>query len=115
MRTACLILLAVAACATPRPEGAIEVNAHFHEVPRNPYPGYHPDGVVVTRLGGESAWTKAGLLVNDVIESVNGEWTLNPEAFWKAVGTGLPRRVRILGSRAGPVGQYRIVAIDVAT
>ena len=105
----------VAGCATASRDATaprIEVNPHFYEVPRIPHPGYHRDGVVITRLDGESAWTRAGLVVNDVIESVNGEWTPDEAAFRKAAGKQ-PRKVRITSSRAGPVGRYRIVAIEV--
>ena len=58
-------------------------------MPRNPYPGYHPDGVTIRRLDGESAWTRAGLVVHDVIESVNGEWTPDEAAFRKAADGAL--------------------------
>jgi len=111
-----VLVLVVAGCATARQDASpcIDVQSHMYEVPRNPYPGYRPDGVVITRLDGESAWTKAGLLVNDVIETVNGEGTLDAGSFRKAVGDRNPRKVRIAGSRAGPVGQYRIVAIEVS-
>lgn len=115
MRVALLLIAAAAACASaPRDASSgIEVEGHAFEVPRNPYPAYHPDGVVVTRLDGDTAWTRGGLLVQDVIETVNGEWTLDPDAFRRAVGANAPRKMRIVGSRAGPVGQYRIVAIEV--
>jgi S1-C subfamily serine protease len=108
-------LVFVAACASADRDATaprIDVQPHCYEVPRIPHPLYLQDGVVITRLDGESAWTKAGLVVNDVIESVNGESTLDEAAFRKAAGDR-PRKVRITSSRAGPVGRYRIVAIEV--
>jgi len=114
---ATVLLALVVGCATTLPDSASppDVCAHAYEVPRIPYPAYIPDGVQITRLDGDSAWTRGGLVVNDVVESVNGKWTPDPDAFREAVGTGAPRRVRILASRAGPVGQYRIVTIEVAS
>ena len=111
-----LLLAAIAGCATPPRDAApeIEVVGHCYEVLRVPHPAYIPDGVQITRLRGDSAWARGGLLVNDVVESVNSEWTRDPDAFRKAVGRKPPGRVRILGSRAGPVGQYRIVALEIA-
>lgn len=111
---AIFLLPVVAACATvPRaPSASIEVEAHAHEVARIPNPTWIPDGVLITRLDGDTPWTRAGLQVNDVIESVNGERTTDPDAFRRAAA--MPRRVRITGSRAGPVGQYRLVSIEVA-
>lgn len=115
MRTLPLLATLVGACASATRDAApcIEVEPHAYEVPRIPHPAYHPDGVVITRLDGDSAWTRAGLAVNDVIESVNGEWTPDEAAFRKAAGGDRPRKARILSSRAGPVGRYRIVEIEV--
>jgi S1-C subfamily serine protease len=112
-----LLVACIAGCAAAPHGGADpcpEVRAHCYEVPRVPHPAYVPDGVQITRLDGDSAWARAGLLVNDVIESVNGAWTTDVAAFRKAVGAHPPRRVRVLESRAGPVGQYRVVAIEIA-
>ncbi|MCK6458990.1 MAG: hypothetical protein L6Q95_03755 [Planctomycetes bacterium] len=102
-----LLLAAIAGCATPPRAAAPEIEVVGH--------CYIPDGVQITRLGGGSAWARGGLLVNDVVESVNGQPTPDPDAFRKAVGRKPPGRVRILESRAGPVGQYRIVALEVAS
>ncbi len=90
------------------------MQSHSYEVPRVPHPGYVPDGVLITAMRGDSAWARAGLAVNDVIESVNGEWTPNAEAFRKAALEKPPRSVRIKSSRAGPVGRYRLVAIELS-
>jgi hypothetical protein len=112
-----LLFLVAAACASSgdarEATPPIEIADHFFEVPRIPHPGYHRDGVQVTRLDGDTAWTRGGLLVNDVVESVNGEPTMKTDEFWKATGGGTPRRVRVTGSRAGAYG-YRIVSLAVS-
>lgn len=111
MRATLLVLAVVAGCATSTT--GIDVRPHACEVARIPHPAYHRDGVQVTRLPGDSPWTRAGVVVNDVIESVNGAWTPDEAAFRKAVGERA-RKVRIASSHAGPVGHYRIVAIEVS-
>jgi S1-C subfamily serine protease len=112
MRKIMLPAALLVACATVREAPPLAVQDHWYEVPRAPHPLYLRDGVQVVGLEGDSVWTRAGLLVNDVIESVNGEATPDTAAFRKAVGNA--RKVRITSTRRGPVGSYRLVALEAS-
>ncbi len=98
-----LTVLMLAACMSVEESAVpIEVQSHAYQVVRIPYPTTRPDGVEITRLLGDSAWTRAGLVVGDVVESVNGNPTLNKEDFWREVNGARPSAVRIDGGGRMP-------------
>jgi C-terminal processing protease CtpA/Prc len=115
--TLLLTLLLLAGCsAAPEPDESgpgIEIEGFMYEVPRIPHPGYHKAGVIVRLMEGGSAWAAAGVQVGDVIETVNGEPTLDETSFWERAGRSRPRQVRIASSRAGMWRRCRLLTIEV--
>ena len=101
--------LALCACGGPAPRDisnpGIEVRWYMIEVPRpGSAPSYRKQGVEVTALRGGSPWSGAGVQAGDVIASVNGAATLDPDAFADAVGWSVPKRVVIRRESVGIYG-----------
>ena len=109
-----LILVACGESETRRAAGTgsgILVVDHFIEVPRDPAPGYYPDGAMVQEVTG-NAWSAAGVRAGDVIATVGGRAVWSAEEVDALLRKVAPLYVRVASSHLGAYGT-RLLDIEL--